>query len=182
LSERFPQTAEVRTSDGEGASEVEEAVVRRLGRVGGPPRFRGRNGRSRRDGSTRGGLVLLVELLVVLVVLIILILVLLLVFIFLLVLARVLLLELAVGRRRRRLGPWRARDGADRRGHGLVRVDDGAVLVELDGARERAGPGRGRERAARGDVALLEVRVLLELIVVGIVQYLELLLDCVPAR
>lgn len=39
-------------------------------------------------------------------------------------------------------------------------ADDGAVLVELDGAGKGPGPGRGRECAAGGDVALLVVRVL----------------------
>jgi len=40
-------------------------------------------------------------------------------------------------------------------------ADDGSVLVELDGTRKRAGTGRGRVGAAGGDVALLDVRVLL---------------------
>jgi hypothetical protein len=39
--------------------------------------------------------------------------------------------------------------------------DDGTILVELDGTRKRAGTGRGRVDAAGGDVALLDVRVLL---------------------
>jgi hypothetical protein len=53
---------------------------------------------------------------------------------------------------------------------GRVRIGDGigrsrlandiAVLVELDGAGERAGAGRRREGAAGGKVALLLVRVL----------------------
>jgi hypothetical protein len=40
-------------------------------------------------------------------------------------------------------------------------ADDGSVLVELDGTRKRAGTGRGWVGAAGGDVALLDVRVLL---------------------
>jgi hypothetical protein len=40
-------------------------------------------------------------------------------------------------------------------------ADDGAVLVELDGTRKRAGARGRRVCAARGDVALLVVRVLL---------------------
>ena len=39
--------------------------------------------------------------------------------------------------------------------------DDGTILVELDGTRKRAGTGWGRVDAAGGDVALLDVRVLL---------------------
>ena len=40
-------------------------------------------------------------------------------------------------------------------------ADDGAVLVQLDGTRERTGTWRRRVRATGGYVALLDVRVLL---------------------
>jgi len=42
-----------------------------------------------------------------------------------------------------------------------ARADDGTVLVELDRTRKRTGTGRRGMGAARGNVALLDVRVLL---------------------
>ena len=104
---------------------------------------------------------------------------LLLIFVLLLVLILVLLLPIAlllpnILRLRR---PPRVR--LARAPRNWSRADDGAVLVELDRAREGPRALRGRDRAAGGDVLLLVVRVLFKLFVISIVQYLELLLNSI---
>jgi hypothetical protein len=56
-------------------------------------------------------------------------------------------------------------------------VDDRACGIELDAARKRPWPRRGRNGAPGKGVPLLVVCVLFQLFVIGIVQYLEFLLD-----
>jgi hypothetical protein len=162
-------------------------VSRHFGRVGRPSSFR-----HRRRHRVAFRVVNLVIFEVFIVLLFLLFLVLLFILLLILILLRaVLVLKLRLRRRGRRWMYGRRcarrlrhswlRSRSDRRGKRFVRIDDGALVVYLDRARERAWAWRRRERAVRGDVALLEVRVLLELIIVGIVQYLELLLDRVAA-
>jgi hypothetical protein len=57
--------------------------------------------------------------------------------------------------------------------------DHEPVLVQLDRARKRSRPWWRRERAARVDVALLVIGILLELFVIGFIKYLEFFFDSV---
>lgn len=63
----------------------------------------------------------------------------------------------------------------------LLWMDDGAVLVELDAAWKRPWPWWRGEGTARVDVALLVIGILLELVVIGVIKYLEFFFDRVPS-
>jgi hypothetical protein len=69
-----------------------------------------------------------------------------------------------------------------RRRSEMIRANEEAVSVELDGAWEGTWAGRGRDRsvAIRGGILLLVIGILLELVIVGVVEDLELFLDGGP--
>ena len=57
---------------------------------------------------------------------------------------------------------------------------DCAILIQFDRARERTGTRWQQKCTSRRNIPLLIIHVLFLLLIIGIVKYLKLVLDCIP--